>query len=386
MPGKRMENQQPRYHAIDHLRATMISIVVLGHAILPYITTPRAFKDPQTHIFFDTAAVFLYGFAMPVFFVTAGFSTALVHQRKGLRDLARSRFLRIFLPLIAAYLVLSPLTRAAYKFAKHTALSGSIQAGADVVLLGDWIRWGKPYHLWFLVSLLLFSALAIIVRWGVLRLPGGSAERILSASKRLFSSRWRSPLLALIVALGMVPGYVLYGSDATTAPMQLTLFGFFLLGWLLYLHRDLLPGFQHQPWRQIVVAIATLPLAVWSTRATLISPDDVQLWIRAIAGFTNSILAAFMTFGLLGIFQAQFDQPSALGRYISDASYWLYLVHYPLLIAVAGALTVTPLPAAIKYLLTLAVVLPIILLSYHFVVRSTRLGLLLKGRKQGAAI
>ena len=46
----------PRYHAIDSLRATMISIVMFGHALLPYLTVPRSFKDPQTHIAFDVAA------------------------------------------------------------------------------------------------------------------------------------------------------------------------------------------------------------------------------------------------------------------------------------------------------------------------------------------
>jgi hypothetical protein len=138
------EDRQTRYHAIDNLRATMISIVMFGHALLPYVTFPRSFKDPQTHIGFDAIAIFLYGFAMPVFFVTAGFSTALIHQRKGLRGLGRNRVQRIFLPLLAAYVLLSPLTRAAFRFTRETAQSGSLQAGLDRVLLGDWIYWGKP--------------------------------------------------------------------------------------------------------------------------------------------------------------------------------------------------------------------------------------------------
>ncbi|NIV18469.1 MAG: hypothetical protein GWN47_08680 [Woeseiaceae bacterium] len=39
---KQMGDQQTRYHAIDNLRATMISIVMFGHALLPYVTFPRA--------------------------------------------------------------------------------------------------------------------------------------------------------------------------------------------------------------------------------------------------------------------------------------------------------------------------------------------------------
>jgi len=367
-----MEGQQTRYHAIDHLRATMISIVMFGHAILPYVTFPRSFKDPQTHMGFDVAAVFLYGFAMPVFFVTAGFSTALIHDRKGLRGLARNRIQRILVPLLVAYVVLTPLTRVAYKFATHTASSGSLQAGIDGVLFADWVHWGKAYHLWFLVSLLLYSAFAIGLRWGILRFAGGNTELILSASRRLLTSRWRSTLLTLAIALTMVPAYVMYGSDATTAPMQLALFGFFLLGWLVYLHRDVLPTLQQETWQPIAVALAALPLAVWSTRARLMTPGDSQLVIGLVAGISNSIIAAFMTFGLLGIYQDRFARPSAFGRYVSDASYWIYLIHYPLLIAVAGALTVTPFPAVVKYLLTVAIVVPLVLSSYHFIVRYIR--------------
>ena len=377
-----IDDRQTRYHAIDNLRATMISIVMFGHALLPYVTFPRSFKDPQTHLGFDAVAIFLYGFAMPVFFVTAGFSTALVLHRKGLRGLGRNRFQRIFLPLIAAYLLLSPLTRAAFRFTRETAQSGSLQAGLDKVLLGNWIYWGKPYHLWFLVSLLVYSALAISLRWGVLRITGDRKHRLLSASRCLLVSRWRLPLLTLLVASMMVPAYVLYGADATTVPMQLALFGFFLFGWLLYLHRDLLPTFQRHPWRPIAAVMLVLPLAVWSTRARLITPDDAPLLVGVVAGITNSMLAAFMTFGLLGLYEARSGRPSALGQYVSDASYWVYLVHYPLVIAAAGLFIVTPFPALIKYLLTVIIVVPIVLASYHFGVRSTRLGRWLKSGKR----
>ena len=377
-----MTESHARIHTIDHLRATMISIVMFGHAILPYVTVPRPFKDPATHVGFDVAAVFLYGFAMPVFFVTAGFSAALVHERKGGRGLARSRFKRIFLPLLVAYLVLSPLTRGAYRFAKHVVSSGSLQGGLDALMLGEWIRWGKPYHLWFLLSLLIFTALAVMLRWGVLQVPGG-AERIRDWSRRMFTSRWRSTLLTIVIGSAMVPAYVLFGNDAGTLPMQLSLLAFFVFGWLLYLHRDLLPSYQHQPWRPVIVAVAFLPLAVWASREQLMSPDEASLLIGLVAGVSNSALAAFMTFGLLGLYQAHCSGPSALGRYVSDASYWIYLIHYPLLIAVAGALTLTPYPAIVKYLLTVTIVVPFVLGSYHFGVRPSRFGQSLTRRKPG---
>ena len=116
------------------------------------------------------------------------------------------------------------------------------------------------------------------------------------------------------------------------------------------------------------------------------APDSPQPLVGLVAGITNSILAAFMTFGLLGIFQARSGSPSALGRYISDASYWVYLIHYPVVIAVAGMLTAAPIPAVIKYLLTLVIVVPIVLASYHFGVRSTRLGRWLQSGRRDTGV
>ncbi len=364
----------------------MISVVMFGHALLPYLTVPRRFTDPATHLGFDVVAIFLYAFAMPAFFVTAGFTAALSLRRKGVRGLARSRFRTIFVPLLVAYLLFSPLTRGAYAFAHEVSVTGSLQGGLDLLLQGDWIRWSKAYHLWFLVSLLLYTALAVCVEWLFRRLLRDHVSHIHSITRRLFASRWRSLLLSFIVACPMIPAYVLYDGDATTLPMQATLFGFFMFGWLLYLHRDLLPTFRQGTGWLIAGALAVLPAAAWSTRERYFSPDIMQPLAGVVAGISNSVLAALMTYALLGIFQARFDRrPSPLGQYVSDASYWIYLIHLPLLVAVAGALSATAYSAVTKYLLTLAVVVPIVFASYHFLVRSTPLGRFLKGRKGRAS-
>ena len=136
-----------RYHAIDRLRATMISIVMFGHALLPYVTFPRDFKDPATHIGFDIVAIFLYSFAMQAFFLTAGFSSALILDRRGLVGLLKNRVVRILLPFLVAWAVLAPLTRGAYQFAREVVGSQSVQAGIDKLLELRWLDWGKTTSL-----------------------------------------------------------------------------------------------------------------------------------------------------------------------------------------------------------------------------------------------
>ena len=45
-----------------------------------------------------------------------------------------------------------------------------------------------------------------------------------------------------------------------------------------------------------------------------------------------------LIFGIVGAFVRLLDRPSPIVRYVSDASYWMYIVHLPIVIAVPGLL------------------------------------------------
>ena len=114
-------------------------------------------------------------------------------------------------------------------------------------------------------------------------------------------------------------------------------------------------------------------------------PEITDWYVGTIAGISSAGVVVGMSFGLLGYFHRRFgDQPSPVGQYLSEASYWIFLIHLPLLIFVGGALSVTALPAIVKYLLTVAIVVPAVMATYHFLVRNSVLGRLLKGRPKKA--
>ena len=66
-------------------------------------------------------------------------------------------------------------------------------------------------------------------------------------------------------------------------------------------------------------------------------------------------------------------------RFLSDASYWMYLVHLPLLLVGQALLRKINLPAIVKLTILLWVAAVVLLLSYRFVVRYTWIGRLLNG-------
>ena len=88
------------------------------------------------------------------------------------------------------------------------------------------------------------------------------------------------------------------------------------------------------------------------------------------------------TFGLLGLAMRFLSGQNAAIRYVADSSYWIYLIHLPIIMVAQVLLFPLALPALAKFALVLATTLPIMLLSYHLMVRYSFLGALLNGRRR----
>jgi peptidoglycan/LPS O-acetylase OafA/YrhL len=73
-------------------------------------------------------------------------------------------------------------------------------------------------------------------------------------------------------------------------------------------------------------------------------------------------------------------------RFVSDASYWFYLIHLPLTALGAGLLIGSGLPAAVKFMLVLGGTTVVCWVTYFYLVRSTFVGKFLNGRKHRRAL
>ena len=81
----------------------------------------------------------------------------------------------------------------------------------------------------------------------------------------------------------------------------------------------------------------------------------------------------------LGLFRALLAGDNPKIRYLSDASFWLYLAHLPLIIFGQGLVVNWPGPALLKWALLTSAVVGFLLLAYEKAVRYTWLGRLLNG-------
>ena len=63
-----------------------------------------------------------------------------------------------------------------------------------------------------------------------------------------------------------------------------------------------------------------------------------------------------------------------------EASYWVYIIHLPLIAFIPGLMAGSGIPVFLKFIITLTVTSVICMLSYKYVVRGTFIGMFLNGK------
>lgn len=337
---------------------------IVLHVAGNYNTMPAGyiwpFKDTEVHGFFSGAVVFIHCFRMQVFFFVAGFFMLLLMEKRGTHAFIKNRTQRILIPFIT----LSPLIG-------YTCYVLFLKAAGIMAERGVTITFPDSlplYHLWFLYYLILYYVVTLAVLRILQRLP----------------ARYIMPLLLL--ALGSIPllqeSYLMdtaYGFDIAWG----TFFHygiFFITGALAYREKDrfyaAVSRFR-KPLAGLTIAIAGLVASLIFAARSGEDPEAVTWYGSLWLGISYFCLCWL----IIGIYRKWMDKPSAASRYLADASYWMYLVHLPLAIAIPMALEPLPVNVFGKFSLSFFLILSLCLISYHFLVRPTWLGQLLNGRK-----
>ena len=89
-----------------------------------------------------------------------------------------------------------------------------------------------------------------------------------------------------------------------------------------------------------------------------------------------------LTFLTIGGFRKLCARPNAFVRYLADSSYWMYLLHLPVVVWLQVAVAELPLHWSLKLALISLITIGFSLLTYDLFVRSTLLGWLLNGRRR----
>ncbi len=375
-----------RYHDLDALRAFVMFLGILLHATLfiqPEYQMGWPIYDPAAMGDKTYAAVFsaIHGFRMPLFFLLSGFFSALIWKKKGLRALRAQRMKQVGLPFAVGCIILAPLTVGllflAAKFLNlHMVFMPQHEDPFDFnPILVPLVWLAELTYLWFLWYLLLLVAgFIFLARLGI------------QFSHRIW---WITLPVSAGLALTMFQphfGPVHNRTLLPHIPLLLFYFCFFSFGAFLY-KAEIRP--------QIRWTAALLPTAacLW---IGMLTPGWIEVipsspfnypfafplnWFEFASSLAGVTYAWLMCFGLMGLFHWVASRPSFTVRYFSDAAYWTYLIHLPIIICMQLLIVDWPVSYHLKFMLICVGTTAVSLATYQVFVRYTFIGSTLNGRR-----
>ncbi len=380
-------NSTGRLHYLDNLRALAMLIGIVFHVALAYSPLMQNVwftSDTQNSVIIDIFTYFLHLFRMPLFFCISGYFALMLIEKRGLSGFMKNRMKRILLPFIIFF----PLLSIAVMFTVSWAL-GSIETHVpllhyltEVLSKQDQDMPINTMHLWFLLNLFFFCCVLVLL------------SKLNFFNSALFSKLSSKFFILVLLPILMIPALTSVSAPHPAPGLitpQLWSFGFyglfFILGAMLYVKKELLSQLV-----QFKLPLAFIALICYGyfyyqlPDVLLISDMEKEIngvafsWHHLSMAIAECFAAVYLTVLSLMLGKTYLNQSSAIFKYIADSSYWLYLVHFPILLLIQFVLIDMELNLWLKFVLSNLIVFASGIVSYQILVRHTLIGKLLNGR------
>ena len=383
-------DQTERLHGLDGLRGAALLLGVVLHATLSFFPTQIwIVADDQKSVWASGLFFVIHLFRMGSFFLIAGLFAHMMLKRRGVMGFIKDRLVRIAGPLAAFWgPVLAGIVAV---LIWNASLMGLTAADAPPPPKYDWTNIPLT-HLWFLWVLLWFYAALVIGRAVVARLDRkGAVGRGLDRLAGGLIGPWGPLVLGapLAVALWFEPNWIAFFGiptpDAGLVPETSALVGFglaFGVGALLDRRRDLLKRMEvwAPVWLGLALGAGTTALMLSGGPTPVLTPmTDPAAKAMTAAAFGVATYASM--FAVVGLALRFWSGHSALRRYLADASYWIYILHLPLVMAAQVVVKDWPLVWPVKLAIVVVGVMAVCLASYELTVRHGFMGRWLNGRR-----
>jgi hypothetical protein len=358
--------------------------VALNHTTGP---SPLPWRDAHTTPLADLILVFIHSFRMPVFFILAGYFVAFLVRRRGHWGMLKHRLRRLALPFAVFWPILIVCTTVLMLVYVHLMERGTF--GIDVSLLARKATNATPFntmHMWFIYYLIWFCVLtgALASLWSK------ASARLRAAVDKVFlalACRWWGALL-LTVPLAIVGSFHRAGMLAVSGsfipqPGEIVHHGlFFLVGLLAHRHQDtLFPRLMKTGWQNAAAGAAMFAIAL-AAFASFVGKTGAIPYIELWIAFFYNLTSWLWSFALIGLFLRYVSNQNSILRYVSESSYWVFLVHMLGTIGFGALVYSLPLGPFAKMALNMLATTAACLLTYHLFVRRTFIGVLLNGKRQ----
>ena len=381
-----------RLHGLDALRGTALLLGVVLHAAMSYFPVtiwivPDTDNSPVAGVIFFA----IHLFRMTTFFLIAGLFAHMMLGRRGTLGFIKDRLTRIAGPLAVFW---TPVLAA---IIAGLVWMAAIRNGGSIPTDGPpppplTLETFPLTHLWFLWVLLILYVAMLILRapFSLLDRDGGWGRFVDRITGALIGP-WTPALLAAPLALAFwlapnwTPFFGIPTPDTGLVPnaTALTAFGTaFGLGFLLDRRRDLLVRIERLWPVFTVVALGVGTAALVMAGGPV--PDLAPVTDPALKAPLAAVmaLAVFATvFAVLSLALRFASGYSAVRRYLADSSYWVYIVHLPLVMVGQILVVNETWPWFVKFGVVIGGTMAVSLLTYELLVRHSFVGGWLNGRR-----
>lgn len=384
-----------RFHYLDAVRAFALILGIFYHGALSFMPWAAvwAVQDVSTHNSVSAFIVVCHSFRLELFFLIAGLFSAMTLERRSLPDFVKSRLIRIGIPFVVGWFLLKPWISAVW-IAGWESMRGEIHFW-NTLKMGFMSIINAPgkllveSHLWFLYYLLLITGIVLLTRIVVNSIPklqswGNKLTSL--AAKYLLGTYWGIAILSLLTAIALwnMNGWGVDTPDRSLVPhipVLLVYLGCFGSGWILW-KTQRIHQLPDSIWIFGIQALISLAIVLGLSSIQ----SDVSHPSYQIAKIAYSVGYAFLMWSLvfltLKLFRALFKTENRWVRFVADSSYWMYLIHLPIVVALQILVAEWPLSWIIKWPFITSVTIAISIITYDLFVRSTPVGWVLNGRKQ----
>jgi peptidoglycan/LPS O-acetylase OafA/YrhL len=353
--------QTNRRYDLDWLKALAVILVPIIHGGIIFSDTPYLIKNDETSLII-TAVVILIGMPlMPLFFMISGMSIYFALGSKKLIEFVRSRIVRLIVPFVFGLFAISSVSTY-FAVRRHGDFSGSFLEFYAHYFDGWWGYGGifpwYGHHLYFLLYLFVFSLLGL---GPFLLLRGDRGQRWLAALASFVNKPGGLYVLILPIAAIEYFNPLINLGVPHQGGWHMFSFVFFLIYGFFFANND---GFQHAierharyaPWIALLSVIAAALLY-------LISPN-LYLSLIPVSIYVWSIDILILTYA-----RKHLSQPSKTLALLGDSALPFYIVHEPILVAIAFYVCAKELAILPKLAIILTASLPLMVLAVALIRR-----------------
>lgn len=354
---------------LHHVAIVYGAVLPMFYYLEPPFSSPGVI-DPIAYLVLTVFSLFNQAWFMGAFFLIAGYFAPGSFDRKGVGAFLKDKLVRLGIPALVFYFIINPASWLGL-WLMPASLTGitnppSWQAYSLFTGLGP---------LWFAVMLLIFSFGYAVWRmltknWAVAS-ASESKPSYLGGGIAVLALAVASYLIRMVVPIGQSVG------DFPTIAYLPQYLGFFVIGtvasrrnWFWTLPSSMgIVGFV----AAAVVSVVLFPLAFSGQWFSLELTEALNYamgnghWRSAVYALWDATMAFGLCLGWIVLFRRFFDGQNWFGRFLSEQSYAVYVIHIPLIVVVAYLLRGVTIAPLAKFGLASVIAVPVCFIVAYLV-------------------